>query len=209
MFKNIAIISIILLSSVSPPGIARADILFTIDTGSTITPSGGVAEPLQGSFVWRNAGQGGSGIDGVLAEIYDTVFLDLSSPSFQISLNTTANDRASVAFSNNTSAFGEIVDITGSSTTVFDMITISTVGTLEGTYLSPSRLVFTELWLLPVNGGGPQYRLQLSATAVPEPTTSVLVATGLFGLFASRRKFFCKSKLKSDSMEDEQSVAPM
>ncbi len=175
MFNNLAIISTIFFFAVSLPELAKSDILFTIDTGSTITPSGGVAEPLQGSFVWRNAGQGLSGIEGVIAEIYDTVHLDLSSSSFEISLNTTANDRASVAFSNNTSAFGEIVDVTGSSTTVFDMITVLTLGTFEGTYLSPSRLVFTELWLLPVNGGGPQYRLQLSATAVPEPRPQSLL----------------------------------
>ena len=166
----------------------HADIVFMLDAGSKITLTGGVAEPLEGTFVWRNAGPGSTGTVGVIAEIYDTVLLDLRSPSFTITLNTTLNDRASVALSDNTTAFGEIVNGNGFSSTVLDMITVFPIGTFEGTYLSPSRLINQDIWLFPKGGNFSLARLEFSATAVPEPSSVALIATSFAGLLVFRRR---------------------
>ena len=193
----------VIITVVSLFGFAKGDIVFTLDPGSTITPTGGVAEALTGTFIWRNAGPSGSLID----EIYDATSLNLSSPSFTIMLNVTSeNNRASVLRSDNTTRFGEVVDGTGFTVAVLDMSTTLTSGTFEGTNLSPSKLFYNEIMLFPAGGGLFLARIEFTASAVPEPSSVVLVATIFAGLWKWRKRNARASNQAISQGAGEQSV---
>jgi hypothetical protein len=169
-------------------GYARADFTFVLDPGSTITPTGGVAEELTGSFVLRDMG-----FDSGLS-VFDAIALSLKSRSFTLTLDVSpANNVASDLFPDGTSYFYEVVDATGLAPTLLQMVS-NVKGSYSGTISDPTRLSYSDIKLPPAGGGLYAASINFTATAVspvvPEPSSLVLASFGLagLGLYAMRRR---------------------
>ena len=174
-----AIFALLVLS-----GLARADRIFALDPGSTITPTGGAPEPLTGVIAFRDIGY------NVSIVMFDAILLKLSSPSFALSLDNSAkNDVVTGLFPDGTSFFSEVIDATGLSPSVLSMQSIGAPGHYHssGSFIDPDRLSYSDIRLAPVGGGEFKARIDFSATAVPEPTSFAVAVLALVGVVAARK----------------------
>lgn len=188
MLRRTMLLTWVALALGGSSGYARADFTFVLDPGSTITPTGGVAEELTGSFVLRDMGFN-SGLS-----IFDAVALSLKSRSVTLTLDVSpANNVASDLFPDGTSYFLEAVDATGLAPTLLQMMSL-VKGSYSGTISAPTRLSYTDIKLPPVGGGLYAASINFTATAVPtavpEPSSFVLGSLGIagLGLYATRRR---------------------
>ena len=159
----------------------RADMLYLLEPGSTITAYYhgnpiGPTEPLTGMFSWHIY-TGTTNMYGV-----DATSLTFQSVSFHLTLNTTVNNIASTIFGGTqTSYWNEIVDCPGLSVEPLEFGN-SGLGSYEGPPESPTRLVYSQLYLAPIGGGPSLARIAFTAVQVPEPAELALTAAGLVTL---------------------------
>jgi hypothetical protein len=160
------------------------DTTFVLQPGSTITLfSGGGTQALSGSFTWHNSGTGTSTIDG-----FNTTALNFTSSSYTLKLNTTpANDLGTSVFANGTTYFAEIVDATGISPSLLE-ISSGSSGQFIGSYHNPTQVSYSNIRLVPPNGGTFVGTMNFTAIAVPEPTCASLVAAAMLLHSAKRRR---------------------
>jgi hypothetical protein len=158
--------------------------------GSTITPFLGAnqigpTEPLSGSFTWRRESLAGD------HAVFDATFLHFQSASFLLTLNMTPinNFGSGVWTEMNATTFAEVVDVVGLSTSPLLMSSLSgppmAAGIYDGPVTSPTRLVYPDLVLGPVDGGLSQARVSFTAVLVPEPEMPALLLAGIV-LFVGR-----------------------
>jgi hypothetical protein len=167
--------------------IARADILYQLEPGSTITPGSigqpsGPSEPLTGTFTWQLGELGPNS-----GAFYETS-LTLQSPSFLLTLDTTHNNLGTSIFpATQTSYFAAVVDGSGVGLPASPLeIASFGLGSYEGPSVSPTRLLYSELYLAPYAGGGILATISFEAMQVPEPKALALASVGL-ALLAGRR----------------------
>jgi hypothetical protein len=169
--------------------VAHADIDYVLNSGSTITPlstgsPSGPAEALTGSFSWAQDPSGSLATE----EAFAATSLDFTSSSYTLTLGSDPTDTLeSNTFTNGNTFFGANIstaDFSGSDL----VLQGSTSGSYTGSYLSPTSLAYTDIDIVPVEGGGFEAEINFTATAVPEPTTLAPVLLMLFGLNARRFK---------------------
>jgi hypothetical protein len=153
---------------------------YVLQPGATITPCYGLPigdpEPLTGTFTWDDP------ILDTNIIVFETIALDLQSPSFHLTLNTTPeNDVASSVITGTPSTFFfEIVDATGLYMSPLE------ISSFDGRYTGPSdcptSLTYNEIYLSPYGGGAHAGRVSFTATLIPEPSSMALLAVGAIGL---------------------------
>ena len=157
---------------------------YVLDPGSTITPVAGSTvigptESLAGSFTWHPSPSLPN------AEVFNATALVFQSQSFTLVLDTTpANNYASDAFSDGRTFFDEIVDATGLASS---LLKISSSGRYVGDYHLPTRVFYSDSYLVPPEGGFTQARVSMSATLIPEPSTAVLAGCAAITAMMRRR----------------------
>ena len=157
---------------------------FVLQPGSTITAGGG-AQALSGSFTWRDSGAVTQTI-----EAFNATALNFTSASYTLVLNTTAaNDLASDTFADGTTYFAEIVNATGISPSVLEMSSVNS-GLFVGDYHNPTLVSYTNVRLVPPNGGAVVGSLNFTAiaTPVPEPGSASVAAVAILLFSAHNRR---------------------
>jgi hypothetical protein len=176
---------IIIVAAICLASPAQADLFYELQPGSTITPynggnPSGPSESLTGTFAWQlyTVGPGFAG--------FDATSLTFQSASWLLTLDTTpANDLGTSLFSDtHTSYFGEIVNRVGIPAPLLEIS--GSIGNYEGPLDSPTRLIYSELYLSPRSGGPALAAISFQAVQVPEPNLLALLLIGL-ALFAGRR----------------------
>lgn len=147
-------------------------ITYALLPGSTITPTVGSTpvgpvESLTGTFQLVAVSQG---------EL-DDVSLDFSSASFHLTLHQ-PNEYAT-GIGSYWVTFGADVDITGLSITSGQMDEPFVSGTYTGPMTAPSSLTFPDVRISPLNGGEFAAQLTFSAQQVPEPSSALLLLSGV------------------------------
>jgi hypothetical protein len=161
----------------------QADLIYTLEPGSTITPLGGSPEALTGSFSWVEFDTGVSSEVG-----FDATALLFQSQSYTIALNQTPlNDVGTSLFAGTgVTFFEELVDATRPQVPEL-ILGLGTAGSFEGPIHNPSRVIYSNLLLGPLSGGTVQATVSFSAVQVPEPTSLSLLVLGAMGLLARYR----------------------
>jgi hypothetical protein len=168
-------------------GAARADIIFSLNPGSTLTPAYPGAPsydtlPLTGTFVWRRLpGQ-------ITIQPFQVLQMNLVAGPYTLAADSTpANNESSDTFTNGVTYFNEILDGTGFPINTL-WATTNSSGSFTGNFQSPTTIAYTNVGVQTPGGGGVLYALiNFSATAIPEPSSLVLGGS-TFLILARRRR---------------------